>query len=127
MAMTKGDEKALDWAPRSGLFEGTRIPIMNVPCYSREKKIRFRYLYKESRERITYEDIEEQNTGVDLLDGAGDVPPWVFGLTSGNGDDLSSNEGESSLSHDVPPSFMYRVSALVLEVDKSRAHQGSAQ
>lgn len=31
MAMTKGEENAVDSAPRSRLFEGTSRPMMNVP------------------------------------------------------------------------------------------------
>lgn len=50
------------------------------------------------------DDVEEQDTDVDLLDCAGDVATRVLGLTGSNGDDFSADEGEGSLGHHVPPS-----------------------
>lgn len=42
-------------------------------------------------------NVEEQDSDVDSLDGSGEVPSRVLGLTSGDGDDFSTNVGEGGL------------------------------
>lgn len=48
-------------------------------------------------------DVEEEDTDVHALDGLRDVTARVLRLTSSDGDDLRTDEGESCLGHDLPP------------------------